>query len=469
MAPWTRRLGTVMTHRTRARRPLLAVLVGLALAATAACSGGSGGGSPSGKTLVMWTFKQSHVKALQKVAEGFTKETGISVTVQAYGPDDVFLTKVQAAAKTHDLPDLLEVHTNGDDFTFGAAGLLTDLAKDVDSGWLDNYLSQVRVDGTVTDQYYQQSLTKDSKTKGIKLGQRYSVPLTIGTFGIVYANKQRLTAAGITSAPTTWDDFVADLAKVKASQPTGGGISLGLKAPSTGLEWFMQPMAYGLLGPDRFRALWGKDHATNFSAPTGTQVLETYGQVTPYWMPGTQSLDIDAADLAFAQGKSTFDIGGTFTLAFLAQNGFDPANVLTFPIPAPANGAIKDLSLAPFTLTGTSVSATTKNRAGALQWLRYLAKADASATFAKAALDIPPTNLGADPNAAVGPVLGAMINSFGSGPSAYNPGDTTYRPQAYNSGDVGSVLMNYTPLKTQSAAQTGAALTKLINSYWAKQ
>jgi len=31
----------------------------------------------SDKSLVMWTFKQSHVKALQAVAAGFTQQTGI--------------------------------------------------------------------------------------------------------------------------------------------------------------------------------------------------------------------------------------------------------------------------------------------------------------------------------------------------------------------------------------------------------
>ena len=459
-----------MKLQQRAWRPTLAVLVALTLGATtAACGGGSGSGSSSDKTLVMWTFKQSHVKALQKVAEGFKKETGISVKVEAYGPDDAYVTKVQAAAQTKNLPDLFEVHTTGDDFAWGGAGLVTDLAKDVDGAWLNSYLPQVRQDGTVTDEYYQKSLAKDAKTKGVKLGQRLSVPLTIGTFGIVYANKQRLADAGITAVPTTWEDFVADLEKVKAKNPTNGGVTLGLKSPTTGLEWFMQPMAYGMLGADKFHALWGKDKSSNFSSPTGVQALETYGQVTPYWMPGTQSLDIDAADLAFAQGKSTFDIGGTFTLAFLAQNGFDANNVLTFPVPAPANGAIKNLNLAPFTLTGMSVSSTTKNRAGAIQWLKYLSKADVSATFAKEALDIPPTDLGADPSSAVGPALGAMIKAFGSGPSAYNPGDTSYKPNAYDGTPVANVLMDYSPLKQKSAADTGAEMTKQIDAFWAKQ
>jgi len=459
-----------MTNVRRARRPALAVLVALAMTATtAACGGDSDSDSSSGKTLTMWTFKQSHVKALQKVAEGFAQETGITVKVEAYGPDDVYVTKVQAAAQTKNLPDLFEVHTTGDDFAWGGAGLLTDLAKDVDDAWLGSYLETVRKDGLVNDEFYQKSLAQDAKTKGIQVGQRWSVPLTIGTFGIVYANKQRLTEAGVTASPTTWEEFISALEKVKAKNPDNGGVTIGFKAPTTGLEWFLQPVAYGMLGPDRFHALFGKDRAGNFASPTGTQVLETYGQITPYWQAGTQSLDIDAADLAFAQGKSSFDIGGTFTLAFLAQNGMDPSNVVTFPVPAPANGAIKDLSLAPFTLTGMSVSATTKNKAGAIQWLKYLAKADVSATFAKEALDIPPTDLGADPSAAVGPVLGAMIAAFGSGASAYNPGDTSYKPGAYDGVPVASTLMDFSPLKKKSAADTGAQMAKQIDAFWAKQ
>jgi multiple sugar transport system substrate-binding protein len=121
-----------MRDLTRVWRSSLAVAAALALAA-AGCSGGSNSAASSGKSLVMWTFKQSHVKALQAVADGFTKATGIAVSVQAYGPDDAYVTKLQAAAKTGNMPDVLEVHTNGDDLRFGGAGLLTDLAKQVDS------------------------------------------------------------------------------------------------------------------------------------------------------------------------------------------------------------------------------------------------------------------------------------------------------------------------------------------------
>lgn len=457
----------VNRHR---RRP---ALLAAALAATvllAACgSGGGGAVAPGGTTLKMWTFKQSHVAALQSAAKSYEAKTGVKVEVQAITPDDAFITKTQAAAKTGDLPDVMEVHTNGDDFTFGAAGLLEDLSDDVPADWTKRYRPDVAAEGTVTAQYYKSSLAAGSKTTGVKEGQRFSVPLTIGTFGIVYANKERLTQAGVTTAPKTWEEFTAALAAVQKARPTDGGVSLGLKAPSTGLEWLMQPMAYGLLGKQPFEALWSQDAATNWSSPNGTKVLSTYGQITPYWMPGTQTLDIDQADLAFAQGKSSFLVGGTFSLAFLNQNGFDPAKIVTFPVPAPATGAVQGLSLSPFALTGLSVSANTKHKAEAIGFLNHLADKDVATQFAKDALDVPPVDLGSDPSGVVGPVLGAMLASFGSGDKAYNPGYTAYRPDNYDSGNVGAVLMEYTPLSRKDAAGTGADLANLIGSYWNKK
>jgi ABC-type glycerol-3-phosphate transport system substrate-binding protein len=436
------------------------------LALTGAATGCSpGGDGASGNSLTMWTFKQSHVAALQKAAEGFKQKTGIAVTVEAITPDDAFIARVQAGAQTRSLPDVLEVHTNGDDFTFGAAGLLEDLTEE--ATWTNRYLPSVAAEGTVTERYYKQSQEKDAKTAGIKLNQRFSLPLTIGTFGIVYANKERLAAAGVTEPPKRWEDFIATLEAVRKVRPDDGGVSVGFQAPTTGMEWLMQPMAYGELGKSDFAGLFSNNPDKNFSSPNGRSVLETYNQVTPYWMPGTQSLTIDDADIAFAQGKSSFDIGGTFTLAFLAQNGMNADNIVTFPVPSPQGGAVPELSLAPFALTGLSVSATTGNKEGAVKWLDYLAQPDVAAQFAKDALDVPPVDLGGDPTATLGPVLGAMISSFGSGDDAYNPGDTTYRPPSYDAAVVARSLMELTPLKKADVPTAGAGLTKINNGYWA--
>jgi multiple sugar transport system substrate-binding protein len=84
------------------------VAAALSLTSLTACGGSSGSGDL--KTLDMWTFKQSHVPALRDVAKEFKKQTGITVHIEAYTPDDAYTTKVQSAAKTHDLPDVPWTH-----------------------------------------------------------------------------------------------------------------------------------------------------------------------------------------------------------------------------------------------------------------------------------------------------------------------------------------------------------------------
>ncbi|MFG2596673.1 ABC transporter substrate-binding protein [Streptomyces sp. NPDC048462] len=447
------------------RRRLLAAAPAMALLA-AGCGRSAGAGRDR---LTMWTFKQSHVKALDAAAAAFTAQTGTKLAIQAITPDDAFLTKVQAAARTNDLPDVIEVHANGDDLSFGGAGLLEDLAGAVGRSWLDTYLPQVRKDGAVTAAQYRDSLTEGSKTMGVKEGQRFSVPLTVGTFGIVYADRRRLASAGVTEPPATWEQFIDTLAAVHRTDPKRGGITIGVQQPSTALEWLMQPMAFGMLGKERFQALFGSDPSKGFASADGQRVLTEYGRVTPYWMPGTAAKSIDDADLSFAQGKSAFLVGGTFTLAFLAANGADPANIMTFPVPPPARAAIPGMQLSPFALTGLSVTRTSRRKDEAMAWLRFLSKPDVAADFGRAALDVPPNLLTGADREAVGPLLTTMLDSFGTGENAYNAGDTTYRPSLYDPGKVGAVLAGYTPLKSTGARQTGNHISSMIKSYWAEQ
>ena len=439
----------------------------LLLAPLTACGGGSSS-KEGGKSLDMWTFKQSHVAGLKNAAARFKKQTGISVKIEVFGPEDAYLTKVQAAAKTHDLPDVLEDHSDGEDLVLGATGIVKDIASDVDAGWSGQYQTSVRTSGTVTAEKYAESLPADSKSHGAKQGQRFSVPFTSGTFGIVMANKKMLAAAGITKPPATWEEWLADLQATTAKSATTGGVSLGLKIKSTGLTWALQPLAYAELGKQKYQALFGKDPSLDFSSPDGTKVLGEYNQLQPYWMPGTQSLDIDEADQAFAQGKSAFDIGGTFTLAFLQQNGMNPDDVMAFALPEPKGAAIPHRALGAQALTGLSVTATSSHTANAEKWMKFLGQSAVASQFAKDATEIPATELGADASKVMGPTLADMLKTFvGTPGTTYDPGLSSFRPATYDQDSMGETLDDLTPLKQKSVQQTGKAMAKLNNSFWA--
>jgi multiple sugar transport system substrate-binding protein len=230
----------------------------------------------------------------------------------------------------------------------------------------------------------------------------------------------------------------------------------------------LQPLAFAQLGQQDYEKLWGKDGATDFGSPNGVKVLAMYDEITPYWMPGSQTLTIDQADQAFAQGKAAFAVGGTFTLAFLKQNGVNPDDVLAFGLPAPADGAVPDRGLGPLALTGVSVTSTSEQPDNAKKWMEFLSQQDVATQFAKDSLDLPATELGADSDKVLGPTLSAMVDSFEGTPgTTYDPsrGDE-FRPIGYEQDDAGIILADLTPLDEASPEQTGQKLSDLIQSYW---
>ncbi|MDX3853846.1 ABC transporter substrate-binding protein [Streptomyces sp. AK02-01A] len=450
------------------RLAVIAAATALSLTTLSACGGSSGSGGDS-TSLEMWTFKQSHVGALRNAAAEFKKQTGISVKIEAYTPDDAYSTKVQSATKTGDLPDVLEVHSDGEDRVFGAAGIVSDLSADFKGEWAGRIQQEVRQSGLVTDQRFKDSEPDTAKDHGIEKGARYSVPLTVGTFGIVYANKKLLAEAGITEPPADWERFLAALKATTAKNPKTGGLALGLKVQSTGLTWVLQPLAFSQLGQRAYEDLFGQDKSADFASPNGLKVLNMYDQLTPYWMPGTQSLTIDQADQAFAQGKAAFGVGGTFTLAFLKQNGMNPDDVFAFGLPSPKDGAVPNRALGPLALTSLSLSATSGQPDNAKKWMEYLSRQDVAARFAKDASDVPATELGADSATVLGPALSAMVESFkGTPQNTYDPNrGNEFRAPGYEQDDAGAILADLTPLKQQSVEVTADKLRKLNDSFWA--
>jgi multiple sugar transport system substrate-binding protein len=442
----------------------LAVLAASTLALGMAACGGDDDSGGSG-TVTMWTFKRTHLAALQQAATQFKAKTGIDVKIEAYTPDDVFSSKVQAAAQTRDLPDVLELHSAGEDMRVGGGGLLSDLAGDFNDQALARFLPATRDSGRVTDQRKKQI----EELKDAKVGSLYTVPFTAGAFGIVFGNREKMKAAGLNpdQPPKTWEEFLGYLQATTRVDAKQGGVSLGLKVPETGYNWLYQQLAFAYLGKERFQALFGKTPGQGFATPDGIRTLELYGQITPYWIPGVTALGIDDADVAFAQGKSAFDIGGTFTLAFLDQNNMRPDNLVTFPVPPPTGGKVSDLRLAPLALTGLGVTAPSKNHGSAVKWIDYLTSAEGAAVFAKGSLDLPATDLGAQAESLLGPKLAALQEYFTGPPeNTYDAGQNTYLPPDFDAAEVSQPLQKLSPLKETSPAATATQLDAVVAAKW---
>lgn len=197
-----------------------ALVASLALAATACGSSDGDSGKADGPVTLTWwdtsnaTNEAPTYKALVKEFEAAHKDIKVKyVNV----PFDQAQNKFDTAAGSKGAPDVLRSEV----------------------GWTPAFAKKsyfLPLDGTeaLADRSkFQASLIKQAQYQG----KTYGVPLVTDTLALVY-NKALFKKAGITEAPTTWDELKADAAKIKDKAGVDGywGSTAG---------YYGQPFLYG--------------------------------------------------------------------------------------------------------------------------------------------------------------------------------------------------------------------------------
>ena len=120
-------------------------------------------------------------------------------------------------------------------------------------------------------------------------------------------------------------------------------MAAGVKNPDLPFFWIIQPAYVQYVGPQAY-----DDQMNGWSSlnnPKFIHVLDLFKQLATdnLWVPGVSNIDIDPADVTFAQGRSSLDVGGTYSYAALEQLGVPASNILMFNVPGPAGSVVKTL------------------------------------------------------------------------------------------------------------------------------
>ncbi len=170
------------TLRTLAAGTALSVLACL----LGAC-GDDGGSAADGSTITWWHNSNNEPGKgyYEKVAADFEKDhPGVTVEISALQHEDM-LTKLDAAFQSGDAPDVYMERGGGELADHVEAGLTRDLTED---------------SADVID-------TLGGSVAGWQVDDRtYALPFSLGVVGFWYS-KAMFEEAGITSAPTTWDEM----------------------------------------------------------------------------------------------------------------------------------------------------------------------------------------------------------------------------------------------------------------------
>jgi multiple sugar transport system substrate-binding protein len=384
-------------------------------------------------TLTMWTWKAVHIPGLEAVGEAFTAETGIEVNFEFFNPDDVYRTRLQTAGQAGDLPDIVAYWSNGQ-WDLAASDLLVDISDQVDDEWAASFLPGTFEDTSVwTQQKYDDcQANAECMHSNLEVGQIYSVPLTAGSFDIVYANKSMLEEAGLdpNMVPANTDEFLDMMSQVH--EATDMGATIGGKFEDIIRNWVVSDLIMTNCGPERYTLMINGDPDASFTEECSQQAFSFVGDMAErdLWQPGFQTLTIDEADTSFAHGEAAFLFGGSFTLGFLLQQGMSPDDIQVFTLPAMPSSLQNPIALAPFSLIDVAVTQHSDHPEEALQFIRFLTQPDQAATFARITGDLPGVAIPTDPEV-VGDAMSKLAGAYSSAAESYRASDA-WAPLASN-------------------------------------
>jgi multiple sugar transport system substrate-binding protein len=276
-------IGRARTRRLAQVAAVAAAAVTLASCASAKQNSPSATGytaSPAGAKIVFanWGSQEAATQSdFASMLSGFNAATKADATSLGYPYQDEE-QELETRLKAGQAPDVAQLDINWIT-TFAAQGALVDL-------------NQVYGKATLANLY---------PANALKLGQwhgmQVALPWTLASIGLV-ANKQLLARAGITQMPVTTDEFAADLAKIRQTEPGVIPYALDTKTPAL-VTPFFEPWLWTFGGTIFKNGKVAIDSPGTVRALTYLAGLVKAGSIQ-------KDVDIFTARTLFAQGKVAF-------------------------------------------------------------------------------------------------------------------------------------------------------------------
>lgn len=342
------------------------------LLATAACSSGAStnnsSSSASGATLTYWASNQGTSLANDKTVLApelarFKKQTGISVKLEVIGWNNL-QTRINTAVTSGVGPDVLNIGNTWAPYLSATGAFLPfDSSNMAAIGGANKFVASALATG-------------GQKGKTVT-----SVPLYGLAYGLYY-NKKMFSDAGLTP-PTTWEDMVSDAKKL--TNPAANVWGMGLEAGD-----YTENVHFTFITAKQNGASLFDGDKPNFTSPgviSGVQryldLMQTDKVVNP---SNAQYTNGTEASADFAKGKVAMIVNQDNAGPNLTADGMSPDAYGVVAIPAPVGS--KNVSSG---IQGINISIfkNTKQKAAALQFVKFMTSAKTQGALGKPYASIP--------------------------------------------------------------------------------
>jgi raffinose/stachyose/melibiose transport system substrate-binding protein len=391
------------------------------LLAGCASTSGDANASQAPKTvkLKLFTGKIETIDIINDVINEFNASQNRIVVEQEYQKDASNIIKIKFASGQ--VPDIMTTYEQG----FVDEGKFLDLSDR--SEWWDRLLPSM----------------KESCTD-VKSGKQYRVCTNMTMAGFFY-NKEIFSELGLKTA-TTWDEFTSNLKAIKESKPdVTPWFIFGKEAWHLGHLIEFIPHGYikqSLGAVEAKKAMLANDKAKlNFGAPDGAMAtfaknmleLKELGYINSNVLTATS----DNCVQDFVSGKAAMLSNGMWVLSSLLEANPEMESKIGFaPYPAYMPGS-KPVVLSAED-SGYSISASTENKAEAIEFLNFLFNAENQKKYsegAKAPSAFKDVSAQWAPAAVVAEVETALKD-------AVNIGFTNEKPAGFSGDDMGRMVQD---------------------------
>lgn len=400
-------------------------------------SGGTGGaaaGTPSGTLRIAVSSADSSDAAFRAINTAFHKKyPNVTIQFSAIPNNDYQAAKSSRltagnvdilVADPTQLPSYVNKSSESDDSLAADSGLFLKL----------------------TNEPFMKNFTPSLLKSIAYNGQQYTVPTGVSYYTGVYYNKDMFTKYGL-SVPTTWDEFTALNAKLKADGVAPLGIG-GKDSWPAGLLMLASVQGLYPSASDKGQlaeGLWKR--TVSLTDMINTEVLQQVKDMYGWAEPNFAGVAYAAVPSGFASGQYAMTPDGTWNEPTIAaavgskfQFGYFPIPVSNDPAANATLGGKVDLQLA--------VAATTKNKTAALAYLAFFSQPQNYATYMTISGTAP-----SEPNIPDSPFL----QSIGQYTKTFSPAwDTIWIANA-KSGPNATFPFNYPGIAPMGSGTVSAA------------
>jgi raffinose/stachyose/melibiose transport system substrate-binding protein len=282
----------------------------------AACGGSTTPASSTGPVTINW-WHISTADPLKTDFQNFANQymaahKNVKIKISIIDNTD-FKTKLQATLQANNPPDIFQSWGGGVLFQYAQAGQVQDITSALQgTAWGNSFSSSAL-------NVYAQN------------GKSYGVPWDMGAVGFWY-NPALFTRAGISTPPTTWDDFLTTIQKLKAAGITP--IAIGEKDLWPGHFWYAY-LCTRLGGKAAFEKAYNR--TGSFADPSfvqAGQMLQDLTKLQPF-ENGFLGADYNSHQVLMGNGKAAMELMGQWAPANDAAAAADKKGVPLsfFPFP----------------------------------------------------------------------------------------------------------------------------------------